>query len=1056
TINGLIHVLGNRLDYDEWVHKYGAHGWGYADVLPYFRKLENNTDHRLVAQNPGYHGTTGPISIVSDPNPAPLLVRFQKVYNDLGYETLDINGAKQLGTAFTQMTVKDGYRCGTGNGYLSPNKHPSNLKVLTQAFVTRIRFAHKDGEISATGVEFIRRDTKFKVNANIEVILSAGVFNSPQILMLSGVGPKSHLQSHGIPVVKDLPVGNNLQDHPKVVFQTVIKDQDAQPRDPELVIPQLYEFASKRRGPLASYSCLYTFFNTKSNAITQWPNIVLADFVQKMKNNLTEICAKYGERMDEWKQYYRPYLGKYYLRTDANLRKPRSFGTVRLASADPFAKPLIDPNFFDVQQDFNDLVEAAKFTLYLLQESPIAKYIEFNHNPIPGCSLCPDRPMYACDSYVRCYIRLNGEKELHPVGTCRMGAVERPDVVVDPTLKVKGVCRLRVCDASVMPTVMNGNSNTPSIMVGEKCADLIKKDLYSKKVMSSGDDDLKTPLKRLDMNFKKHVFVTDLPALAIPLWKDIPLFDWDYKTVPQKYGLALKEPGVFGERRGKVIGGTSTINGLIHVLGNRLDYDEWVHKYGAHGWGYADVLPYFRKLENNTDHRLVAQNPGYHGTTGPISIVSDPNPAPLLVRFQKVYNDLGYETLDINGAKQLGTAFTQMTVKDGYRCGTGNGYLSPNKHPSNLKVLTQAFVTRIRFAHKDGEISATGVEFIRRDTKFKVNANIEVILSAGVFNSPQILMLSGVGPKSHLQSHGIPVVKDLPVGNNLQDHPKVVFQTVIKDQDAQPRDPELVIPQLYEFASKRRGPLASYSCLYTFFNTKSNAITQWPNIVLADFVQKMKNNLTEICAKYGERMDEWKQYYRPYLGKYYLRTDANLRKPRSFGTVRLASADPFAKPLIDPNFFDVQQDFNDLVEAAKFTLYLLQESPIAKYIEFNHNPIPGCSLCPDRPMYACDSYVRCYIRLNGEKELHPVGTCRMGAVERPDVVVDPTLKVKGVCRLRVCDASVMPTVMNGNSNTPSIMVGEKCADLIKKDLYSKKVMSSGDDDLKTPLKRLVF
>ncbi|XP_054164664.1 L-sorbose 1-dehydrogenase-like [Oppia nitens] len=534
---------------------------------------------------------------------------------------------------------------------------------------------------------------------------------------------------------------------------------------------------------------------------------------------------------------------------------------------------------------------------------------------------------------------------------------------------------------------------------------------------------------------------TDMPGLAIPLWKDIPVFDWDYQTVPQKYGLALKEPGVFGERKGKAIGGTSTINGLIHVVGNRLDFDEWCYKYGADGWNYEGVLPYLKKLENNTDPRVVQQNPGYHGTRGPISMISDPSPAPLLLKFQKVYNDMGYETLDVNGPKQLGTAFTQMTVKNGYRCGTGNGYLTPNRHPDNLKILTQALVTKIRFTDFADEITATGVEFIRQNIKYKVNANIEVIVSAGVYNSPQLLMLSGVGPRAHLQSLGIPVVMDLPVGNNLQDHPKVVFHSLIKDQDSQPREPELNIPQMYDFFEHRKGPLASYSCLYTFFNTKSNTNIQWPNIVLAGFVQKYKNNITEVCAKYGERIDEWKQYFRPYLGKYYLRTDANLRKPRSFGSVRLASADPYRKPLIDPNFFDVQQDFNDLVEAAKFLLYLLQESPISRHLEFNHNPIPGCQMCSDRPMYACESYIRCYIRLNGEKELHPVGTCRMGAVTRPDTVVDPTLKVKNLCRLRVCDASIMPTVVNGNTNTPSIMVGEKCADLIKKDLYSKRSLN---------------
>ena len=301
-------------------------------------------------------------------------------------------------------------------------------------------------------------------------------------------------------------------------------------------------------------------------------------------------------------------------------------------------------------------------------------------------------------------------------------------------------------------------------------------------------------------------------------------------------------------------------------------------------------------------------------------------------------------------------------------------------------------------------------------------------------------MLSGIGPKEHLESLKIPVLRDLPVGNNLQDHPKVVFHNLIKDQDNVQVAPELHIPQIYEFIAKGCGPLASYSCLYTFHNTKSNTRPDWPNIVLAAFVQKMNRNISEVCAKYGERVPEWRQYYRPYLGQYYLRSDANLRRPRSFGSLRLSCTDPFSKPLIDPNFFNVTQDLDDLVEATKFLVYVLKESAISKHIEFNENPIPGCKLCPDRPIYECDSYIRCYIKLNGEKELHPVGTCRMGSVERPDVVVDPTLKVKHVSRLRVCDASIMPFVPNGNTNSPTIMIGEKCADLIKDDYYSKKVL----------------
>ena len=229
-----------------------------------------------------------------------------------------------------------------------------------------------------------------------------------------------------------------------------------------------------------------------------------------------------------------------------------------------------------------------------------------------------------------------------------------------------------------------------------------------------------------------NTVVSDPPALAIPLWREYPLFDWDYKTVPQRHGLALKQPGVFVERRGKVIGGTSTINGLIHVVGSRHDYDEWVNTYGAKGWSYAEVLPYFRKLENNSDHKLVAKYPEYHGTKGPIGIQTDPDPQPLLRIFQKVFNDFGYPTSDLNGPDMYGTAFTQMAIKEGYRSGSGNAYIDPNRHSRNLFIQTNALVTKIRLGRLGGEIVATGVDFVINRRKFKVSADIEVIVCAGI------------------------------------------------------------------------------------------------------------------------------------------------------------------------------------------------------------------------------------------------------------------------------------------------------------------------------------
>lgn len=295
--------------------------------------------------------------------------------------------------------------------------------------------------------------------------------------MLSGIGPKDHLNDMKIPVIVDLPVGNNLQDHPQLDFWSPILNNTPVEAFPQLSIPQLHQLITQRVGPLAFSPAVYAHWSTRSNTNRKWPNIVISHRVAQFSTNLTEIISIYSaQRAQEWANYFGPYLGKPYLLSFIFLRRPRSAGTVRLASPSPYAFPLIDPNFVDNPKDFEDLVEALKFETFFLQNSKISENVFMIPKPIPGCSLCKDRPIYECDSYIRCYIREIGDKEHHSCGTCRMGAKERPDTVVDPRLRVKYVSNLRVCDASVVPQIPNGNMNALTIAIGEKCAHYIKQE----------------------------------------------------------------------------------------------------------------------------------------------------------------------------------------------------------------------------------------------------------------------------------------------------------------------------------------------------------------------------------------------------------------------------------------------------------------------------------------------------------------------------------------------------------------------------------------------------
>ena len=295
--------------------------------------------------------------------------------------------------------------------------------------------------------------------------------------MLSGIGPKNHLQEVGIPTLVDLPVGYNLQDHPMVQFQAPIYNNTPVEAFPELTIPQIFQVITEQEGPLATSSGLYTYISTKSNADRQWPNIVITNRVAIFSSNITEIIEDFSaQRSREWADYYGPYLGQPFLVLDIFLRKIKSKGRVRLSSANPFSPPIIDPNFLSYEQELEDMVEAVKFELFFIENSKISENAFLIPKAIPGCSLCPDRPIYECDSYIRCYIRQIGDKEHHSCGTCKMGDKNRGDTVVDPHLRVKHVAQLRVCDASVMPYVPNSNTHAATVMIGEKCAHLIRED----------------------------------------------------------------------------------------------------------------------------------------------------------------------------------------------------------------------------------------------------------------------------------------------------------------------------------------------------------------------------------------------------------------------------------------------------------------------------------------------------------------------------------------------------------------------------------------------------
>jgi len=473
-----------------------------------------------------------------------------------------------------------------------------------------------------------------------------------------------------------------------------------------------------------------------------------------------------------------------------------------------------------------------------------------------------------------------------------------------------------------------------------------------------------------------------------------PGTDWCYKTEPDK--------GLNGRRldwpRGKVLGGSSSINGLLYIRGQKEDYDQW-RQLGNTGWSYDDVLPYFIRSE---DQERGADD--YHGVGGPLAVSNMRIRRELCDKFIEAAGELGIPPSDdFNGAAQEGAGYFQLTARNGRRCSTAVGYLKPAKRRPNLTVVTHAQTERVLF---DGR-RAVGVAYRRKGRSLEARCRGEVILSAGAIGSPQILLLSGVGPGAQLQAFDIPVLHDLPgVGRNLQDHLQVrmVFKT---------RDPITMNDQVHNPLKKmlmgldyiffRRGPLtmgASQVCV--FARTTPEAAT--PDIQF---------HLQPLSAdKPGEGLHRFSAF---------TSSTCQLR-PESRGVIELRS--PFARdyPAIHPNYLATVKDQQVTVAGMKLSRAIAATNTLAPLIESELSP--GIEAASDAQLLEAARNI-------SQTIYHPVGTCKMGPDET--AVVDERLRVRGLQGLRVVDASIMPTLVSGNTNAPTIMIAEKASDMILAD-----------------------
>ena len=488
----------------------------------------------------------------------------------------------------------------------------------------------------------------------------------------------------------------------------------------------------------------------------------------------------------------------------------------------------------------------------------------------------------------------------------------------------------------------------------------------------------------------KSPFIQMPAALSYPMNMD--KFDWGYKSEPEQAlnGRSLACP------RGKVIGGSSSINGMIYVRGNAGDYNQWAES-GAKGWDYPDVLPYFQRME--ASH---GGNSEFRGKSGPLNITHGKRDNPLHNAFVKATEQAGYTyTEDYNGFRQEGFGPADMNVWKGSRFSTAKAYLKPALAKKNVHLITKVLVDKIIFS----EDKAKGVEVFHQGQKKIFNANIGVVLSAGAINSPTILQRSGIGEANDLNSLGIKVIKNLPgVGKNLQDHLEVYFQVkclqpVTLNKYLNPFS-KLLIGMQWMFLKSGPGSTNQFETL-GFIRSDKNI--PYPDIQF---------HFLPVAIRYDGKAPSKGHGFQLHVGP---------MRSKSRGFVKLKSSNPFEAPLIKFNYMSHEEDFPNFRKSLRLSREILNQDALA--------PFKGSEIQPGDNVVS-DEGLDEFIKNNCESAYHPCGTCKIGEKNDPSSVVQNDCKVKGFSNLYLADSSIFPQICNGNLNAPSIMTGEKASDHI--------------------------
>uniref|UniRef100_A0A336M2J5 CSON009341 protein n=2 Tax=Culicoides sonorensis TaxID=179676 RepID=A0A336M2J5_CULSO len=1096
-INAMMYVRGNKADYDQWAAE-GCTGWDYESLLPYFKRNEGyQPNGQSGVIDASVHGTSGPMNTE--------FARFRTDYSrdfvegakTLGMKEVDYNSLNQIGVSYLQANTEFGRREDTGDEYLLKLAWTRpNFQISLNSHVTKIIFNGK----TVTGVLFRKENTTFEALITKELILSAGVINTPQILMLSGIGPAATLEANGIPVLQNLPVGQFMDDHPAFFGPTYTTNSSTRSINFYQAFTNSFGWFFTGSSQLSiPYAIEGLFFNRTFNStlpigVPDYELMFTSASMATDKGNYQYKNMRITDLL--FNEVYGPLLkmNNDTISAFVMVLHPKSIGNMTISDTNPFSKPLIYPNQFMDPADLDTMLQGLRSAQRILTSEPFKKY---NPTPfylnIPGCSEFP----FDSDDHWKCCFKYIASSMYHMVGTCRMGPATDATAVVGPDLRVHGISKLIVCDSSAMRDVNSGHTAAPVMAMAEKLSDMIKAQyaflgfFFLKSLLM---DYAAREWNRLEQNKQNTVntasynhynnhgtwsllnsydFIIvgagssgcvlasrlsenpDYKVLLIEAGKrqqslnDIPIFaaylqstsyNWNYVTEPQEGACLGMEDQRCAFPRGKGVGGSSLINYMIYNRGNKYDFDQWASM-GNEGWSYNEILPYFKKSENNNLKGL--ENSTYHGKGGPMNTEYPQHRTKYAKAFMEAQKHIGIKRVDYNGESQLGTSYVQANTLHGRRQSAASAFIDPILwNRPNLHILTEARVTKVLIDPDTKE--AYGVEYVRFKKRNNVFAAKEVILSAGAFSSPQILMLSGIGQEHELKRIGVPLLQDLPVGKVMYDHLCHFGPTfTVNTSGISVSSDRVLFPHnLKEYFTTGGSPLSIIGGVetLTFIKTPNSRYPATvPDLELL-FIPGAYSSDQGTGIKRGMRVTDeiynsvYKELDKPSQDVFSIMVMQF--HPQSAGYLELKDRNPFHWPRFYPNYFKNPNDVEDLLHGIKEAIRIVNTPPFDKFNATIHStPLPGCKMYD----FGTDDYWRCSIRTLSASLHHQVGTTKMGPETDKTAVVSPELKVHGISKLRVVDTGVVPLPPTSHTAAIAMMIGEKAADMIKNDWENEKV-----------------